>query len=84
MSRPTAEMKVQVQLPLEVRESLEELARTMDRSEDLLVAEAITSYVDLQQWQLREIEKGLQEADAGDFATDEEVAAIVAKWTNAR
>lgn len=84
MSRPTAEMKVQIQLPLEVKESLEELARTMERSEALLVAEAIASYVDLQQWQLRQIEKGLQEADAGDFATDEEVAAIVAKWTNAR
>jgi RHH-type transcriptional regulator, rel operon repressor / antitoxin RelB len=82
MSHPTADMNVQ--LPLEIKESLEELARTMERSEALLIVEAVASYVDLQQWQLREIEKGLQEADAGDFATDEEVAAIVAKWTNAR
>jgi RHH-type transcriptional regulator, rel operon repressor / antitoxin RelB len=82
MSRPTADMTVQ--LPLEIKEGLEELARTMERSEALLIVEAVASYVDLQQWQLREIEKGLQEADAGDFATDEEVAAIVAKWTNAR
>ena len=84
MSRPTAEMKVQVQLPLEVKESLEELARTMDRSEALLVAEAIASYVDLQQWQLRQIEEGIREADAGEFASDEEVVAFFAQWKNAR
>jgi predicted transcriptional regulator len=31
--------------------------------------------------QIRQIEEGLREADAGDFASDEEVAAVFAKWT---
>jgi predicted transcriptional regulator len=82
MSRPTADMTVQ--LPLEIKEQLEELARTLHQSETWLAAEAIASYVDLQQWQIREIKEGIREADAGEFATDEEVAAVLSKWTNAR
>jgi predicted XRE-type DNA-binding protein/predicted transcriptional regulator len=31
--------------------------------------------------QIRQIEDGLREADAGDFASDEEVAAVFARWT---
>ena len=31
-------------------------------------------------WQVAEIQKALLEADAGDFATDEEVAALDLKW----
>jgi len=40
--------------------------------------------VELQEWQIRQIEEGLREADAGDFASDEEVATVFARWTNAR
>ena len=40
--------------------------------------------IELQQWQIRQIEKGLREADTGDFASDEEVAAVFERWTNER
>jgi len=40
--------------------------------------------VELQEWQIRQIEEGLREADAGDFESDEEVATVFARWTNAR
>jgi RHH-type rel operon transcriptional repressor/antitoxin RelB len=40
--------------------------------------------VELQEWQIQQIEEGLREADAGDFASDEEVAAVFARWANAR
>jgi RHH-type rel operon transcriptional repressor/antitoxin RelB len=43
--------------------------------------EAVSSDVEIQEWQINEIEEGLREADAGDFASDEEVAAVFAKWT---
>jgi predicted transcriptional regulator len=39
--------------------------------------------MDLQAWQISQIEAGLREADAGDFASDEEVAGIFAKWIGA-
>ncbi len=75
---------VTVELPIEVKQRLEELARTISRSEDRLAADAICSYLDLQDWQIGEIEKGIAEADAGEFASDEEVASTFAKWLNAR
>jgi predicted transcriptional regulator len=40
--------------------------------------------VELQEWQIHQIEEGLREADAGDFASDGEVATVFAIWTNAR
>jgi RHH-type rel operon transcriptional repressor/antitoxin RelB len=33
------------------------------------------------EWQIAEIKKGLAEADAGDFATGEEVQQVMKKWT---
>ena len=34
----------------------------------------------LNEWQIEEIKKGLREADAGDFATDEEMEQTIAQW----
>lgn len=36
----------------------------------------------LEEWQIQEIQKGLLDAQEGDFASDEEVAAVFAKWQN--
>ncbi|HSG38540.1 MAG TPA: hypothetical protein VLE27_02785 [Thermoanaerobaculia bacterium] len=82
MNQPTARMTIE--LPTTVKDRLEELAKTTDRPASGLAAEAISSFVEIQEWQIREIEKGLREADAGDFAGDEEVAAVFSKWMNAR
>jgi RHH-type transcriptional regulator, rel operon repressor / antitoxin RelB len=73
-----------VHLPTEVRERLAALARTTEQPEVGLAAEAIRSYVELQEWQIGEIEQGLRAADAGEFASDDEVAAVFAKWTHDR
>ena len=43
------------------------------------------SYVENNEWQIGEIQAALQEADAGDFATDKDVVALAKKWkVNAR
>ena len=34
----------------------------------------------LNEWQIREIEKALSEADQGDFATDEDLDLTLTKW----
>jgi predicted transcriptional regulator len=34
----------------------------------------------LQELQIQQIHSGLREADAGDFASDDEMAAVLAKW----
>jgi predicted transcriptional regulator len=44
---------------------------------------AIEAYLEMHQWQIEEIKKGITEAETGDFASDEEVKANFAKLTNA-
>ncbi len=46
-----------------------------------LAAAAVAEYVALDAEHVAEIEAGLREADAGDFATDAEVAAVFARWS---
>ena len=69
-----------IRLTPNARKKLEKLARATGRSKSFLAAEAIQAYLDMEAWQIKEIKKGLQEADAGDFATDTEVEAVLSKW----
>jgi len=66
--------RMTIELPQNVKERLEGLARATERSEAGLAVEAISSYVELQELQ---IQAGVREADAGDFASEDEVAAIL-------
>ena len=59
---------------------LEKLAKAMDRTKSYLAAEALRAYVDLNEWQIQEIRAALKEAEAGDFASDEEVQGVMGKW----
>jgi RHH-type rel operon transcriptional repressor/antitoxin RelB len=76
--------RLTIELPVEVKERLDALAETTSSSTSRLATDAIQIFVDLQEWQVKEIQEGLREADAGDFASDEEVAAVFAKWLHAR
>ena len=64
-----------------LKKKLDKLAKTTQRSRSFLAAEAIREFVSLNEWQIEEIKKGLREADAGNFATDEEVEEVFKKWT---
>ena len=75
-----ARATVTFELPVEVKERLDELAKRTDQPTSSLATEAISSYLELQEWQIEEIHHGLREAQAGDFATDEEVAAVFSKY----
>lgn len=69
-------------LPTEIQERLDRLAVEAARSPSDLAAEAIRSYLEVRDWQLEEIQTGVREADAGQFAT-EELRAVFGKWTGA-
>ena len=71
------------QLDSEKREALDAIATAMDRDRSYLLNEAVQLYLELHQWQIAEIQQGIQEADAGDFASDEEVAEVFARLTDA-
>ena len=47
---------------------------------EILVAEAIETYVEDQAWQIGAIKEGIREADRGEFATDREVRKTFKKW----
>lgn len=64
----------------DVKERLDRLADATQRSKSFLAAEAIREFVDNNEWQIGEIKAALQEADAGDFASDLELAAVAKKW----
>lgn len=60
---------------------LDKLADATQRSRSFLLNEAVKDYLSLNEWQVQEIQKGLKEADAGDFATDEEVERTIKRLT---
>ncbi len=45
-----------------------------------MAAEPLGPYVDLNEWQIGEIKAALKEAEAVDFASEEEVEAVTRKW----
>lgn len=69
-----------VRVPDDIAEKLERIARKIDRSRSYTAAEAIEEYVERQEWQLAEVEAGLAEAEAGDFASPQELAGVIAKY----
>ena len=74
-----------VRLEDEVRDRLDQLAEATQRSKSFLAAEAIRAFVETNEWQIGEVRAALREADAGDFASDKDVAALKKKWkVNAR
>ena len=74
-----------IRLEDDVKDRLNVLAEATQRSKSYLAAEAIRAYVENNEWQIGEIQAALREADAGDFATDKDVATLAKRWkVNAR
>jgi predicted transcriptional regulator len=69
-----------IQLDEETSCALGALATRLDRSPTALVHEAVGEWIAFQRTQIEEIEAGIADADAGRFATEEEVAAVFAKY----
>jgi predicted transcriptional regulator len=70
-----------LRLDAKLKNKLDRLSKSMNRSRSFVAAQAIQEFVSVNEWQINEIKKGLAEADAGDFATDEEVQQVMKKWT---
>jgi len=69
-----------VRLDNELKDQLEQLAQVTHRSKSFLAAEAIRDFIDINQWQLQEINEAIKEADVGDFASDKQVKKTLSKW----
>ena len=62
---------VTVRLDGGLKAKLEALARSTKRSRSYLAAEAIAAYVELNEWQIGEIESGIAELDSDQVVSEE-------------
>lgn len=69
-----------LRLPDELSDTLASLARATGRSKSYLALDALREYLAREAWQIGEIQQAIAEAEAGDFASPEEVSATLSKW----
>ncbi len=60
--------------------ALDGVAAEIDRDRSYVINEAVDAYLDVRRWQLEHIREGLRQAEAGEFATEDEVRQAFARW----
>src|ERR1039457_6526466 len=65
-------------------EALDALASSQDRDRSYLINQAVDNYLELQQYHIGLIEKGIRQADAGDLIEHSAVEEMVAKLRRKR
>ena len=71
---------VTARLDTDTKEKLDLLAKSTVRSKSFLIAEAVRAYVKEQACQIDAIKEGVKQADAGNFASGDEIRSTFAKW----
>jgi predicted transcriptional regulator len=71
---------ITIRLEEEVKDRLDRLAESTQRSKSFLAAEAIREFVESNEWQIAETRAALQEANAGDFVSERDVEKLAIKW----
>jgi predicted transcriptional regulator len=69
-----------IRLEPELKSRLDKLASATHRSKSFLASEAVREFIEINEWQIQELEAAISEADEGDFATAEEETAVFNKW----
>ena len=69
-----------IRLTPELKSRLDQLAEATHRSKSFLAAEAIREFIELNEWQIQEINEAIKEADAGDFSSNDEVKTVFTRW----
>lgn len=72
---------ITIRLDADLTERLDRLAAMLDRPLADIAAEAVAEYVAAEEAEIAKVKEGLAAAERGDFASDEEVAAVIAKFT---
>lgn len=75
-----AAKKISVRLPEALYNQIEALSKATARTKSFLAVDALTNYVQSESWQIHGIHEGIKEADAGEFATENQVKAIFAEY----
>ena len=77
---PPTSRTINVRVPMSVFDQLDALATATARTKSFVTLEALSSYLEAQSWQVKEVQAAIVEADNGEFATDAQVNAVFAKY----
>ncbi|WP_269071961.1 CopG family ribbon-helix-helix protein [Rhizobium sp. C4] len=69
-----------ISLSDETVEKLDTLAQVQESSRSSLVSRAIEEFIAKENWQIAEIQAGLDEAEKGDFASDDDLKIIIDRY----
>jgi RHH-type rel operon transcriptional repressor/antitoxin RelB len=73
-------VNVTCRIPRDAIDSLDKLGAMVDRDRSYLINQAIGHYVAQQKWQIEEVERAIQEIEAGNFLTEKEFTADMKSW----
>jgi predicted transcriptional regulator len=68
---------MEVRFTVELQAKLTRLAAEQGRNTEALVQEAVERFVNFDEWFMREVEKGLEAADRGEFVEHEEIGKLI-------
>jgi predicted transcriptional regulator len=71
---------INIRLPEALYNQIEDLAKATARTKSFLAIDALTNYIKVESWQIRDIHEGINEADAGDMANDSQIKAVFVKY----
>ena len=72
--------QVSIRLPNELKDKMEAYAQLTGRNKSHVAMEALASYFDWRMPQIEDLKAAVQAADAGEFASEAEVAAVFATY----
>lgn len=79
MARPETQA-ISFRIPVEKVNALERLTKATDRPRSWHIEQALDSYLEIQTWQIAEIEKSIIEMDAGQGIPHEEIKKELLDW----
>lgn len=78
MAADPRDSQISLRLPNELKGRMETYAQLTGRTKSYVAMEALGSYLEWRLPQVEDLKVAIRAADEGDFATDDEVAAVLA------
>jgi predicted transcriptional regulator len=76
----TVSETLSIRIDAETKKRLDALSKRSRRSKSFLAAEAISAYVESEEWQLGELQAGVAELDAGRGVSHDKVSKWLGSW----
>ncbi len=80
MTNITKDSQISLRLPLEMKEQMQNYAQLTGRNKSHVVMEAVAEYLAWRTPQIEDLQKAIQAADAGEFASEVQANAVFARW----